>query len=117
VLVAHSLGCQLVAAWSAHSAAHGTRQGLLVAPPDPERDDMPPHLYNWRPINAGTLASASLVVNSSRPLRQSERVAAMAADQQRLGHGRRAAATSTATRGSATGPKATRCCGRIELAD
>ena len=51
VLVAHSLGCQLVAAWAAHSA-HTARvkAALLVAVPDTERDDMPPNLFNWRPI-------------------------------------------------------------------
>ena len=66
VLVAHSLGCQLVAAWSAHSR-HATqvRGALLVAPPDPERDDMPPNLFNWRPIVRQRLPFASLVVTST----------------------------------------------------
>ena len=65
-LVAHSLGCQLVAAWAAHSA-HAARveAALLVALPDTERDDMPPHLFNWRPIVRGRLPFASLVVVSS----------------------------------------------------
>ncbi len=50
-LVAHSLGCQLVAAWAAHSShTQRTRAALLVAPPDTERADMPPQLTNWRPI-------------------------------------------------------------------
>src|SRR5437868_13996511 len=66
VLVAHSLGCQLVAAWAAHSA-HTARvkAALLVAVPDTERDDMPPNLFNWRPIVRARLPFASLVVISS----------------------------------------------------
>ncbi|MBP8271583.1 MAG: serine hydrolase family protein, partial [Sphaerotilus sp.] len=49
VLVAHSLGCQLVAAWAQHSRHTGlVRCALLVAPPDTERADMPPQLHNWR---------------------------------------------------------------------
>lgn len=82
VLVAHSLGCQLVAAWSAHSQ-HTARvkAALLVAPPDPERDDMPPQLYNWRPIKRERLPFASLVVSSSDdPYCSRERAAAMAGD-------------------------------------
>jgi uncharacterized protein len=49
VLVAHSLGCHLVAAWasaSRHTAA--VRGALLVAPPDVTRDDFPPDMFNWR---------------------------------------------------------------------
>ena len=82
MLVAHSLGCQLVAAWAAHSQ-HTARvkAALLVAPPDPERDDMPPQLYNWRPIVRQRLPFTSLVVTSSDdPYGSPERAAAMAAD-------------------------------------
>jgi predicted alpha/beta hydrolase family esterase len=66
VLVAHSLGCHLVAAWAAHSA-HTARvkAALLVAAPDTERDDMPPNLFNWRPIVRERLPFTSLVVISS----------------------------------------------------
>ena len=66
VLVAHSLGCHLVAAWAAHSA-HTDRveAALLVAVPDTERDDMPPNLFNWRPVVRDRLPFASLVVISS----------------------------------------------------
>jgi len=51
VLIAHSLGCQLAAAWAEHSQ-HTARvhAALLVAPPDTEREDTPPNLFNWRPI-------------------------------------------------------------------
>ena len=51
VLVAHSLGCQLVAAWAAHSRnAMRVRAALLVAIPDTERVDMAPNLAGWRPV-------------------------------------------------------------------
>lgn len=51
LLAAHSLGCHLVAAWAAHSRHTSCVRGaLLVAPPDLERDDMPPQLHNWRPV-------------------------------------------------------------------
>jgi len=49
VLVAHSLGCHLVAAWasaSRHTAA--VRGALLVAPPDVTHEDFPPDMFNWR---------------------------------------------------------------------
>jgi predicted alpha/beta hydrolase family esterase len=65
LLVAHSLGCQLVAAWAAHSQQTARVQGaLLVAPPDIERDDMPPNLRSWRPIVRQALPFASIVVTS-----------------------------------------------------
>ena len=82
VLVAHSLGCQLVAAWAAHSQhAHRVTAALLVAPPDTEREDMPPQLFNWRPIVRQVLPFASLLVTSSDdPYGAADRVAQMAAD-------------------------------------
>ena len=82
VLVAHSLGCHLVAAWAAHSA-HTARvkAALLVAVPDTERDDMPPNLFNWRPIVRERLPFASLVVISSDdPYGSPERAAQLASD-------------------------------------
>ena len=66
VLVAHSLGCQLVAAWAAHSAHTARVQAaLLVAPPDTERADMPPNLFNWRPIVRARLPFPSTVAWSA----------------------------------------------------
>ena len=82
VLVAHSLGCQLVAAWAAHSA-HTARvkAALLVAVPDTERDDMPPNLFNWRPIVRERLPFASLmVISSDDPYGSPERAAQLASD-------------------------------------
>lgn len=91
VLVAHGLGCQLVAAWAAHSR-HTARvaAALLVAPLDPERDDAPPNLYSWRPIVRARLPFAALVVSSADdPFCAPERAAQMASDwgarQQQIG--------------------------------
>ncbi len=65
LLVAHSLGCQLVAAWAAHSQHTARVTGaLLVAPPDTERDDMPPQLHNWRPMVRTRLPLAATVLFS-----------------------------------------------------
>ncbi len=82
VLIAHSLGCQLVAAWSAHSK-HAARvcAALLVALPDTEREDMPPNLFNWRPIVRGRLPFPSLaVISSDDPYCDAVRAARMASD-------------------------------------
>ena len=50
-LVAHSLGCVLVAAWASHSRHVGRVQGaLLVAPGDVEQPDLAPLLPGWAPI-------------------------------------------------------------------
>ena len=66
LLVAHSLGCQLVAAWAAHSRhVSSVRGALLVAPPDTERSDMPPQLHTWRPMARQRLPFAATVVASS----------------------------------------------------
>lgn len=82
VFAAHSLGCQLVAAWSAHSQHTARVRGaLLVAVPDTERDDMPPNLFNWRPIVRQRLPFASVVVVSSDdPYGAPERAAEIAHD-------------------------------------
>ena len=82
VLVAHSLGCQLVAAWSAHSRlTQRVKAALLVAPPDTERDDMPPNLFNWRPIVRQRLPFPSIAVTSSDdPYCAPDRAAQMVAD-------------------------------------
>ena len=51
VLVAHSLGCVLVAAWAAHSLnSHKVKGALLVAPADVERPEMQHMLHSWSPI-------------------------------------------------------------------
>lgn len=66
VLVAHSLGCHLVAAWAAHSSQTRRVVGaLLVAPPDTEHPGMPPQLANWRPMVRRRLPFPALVLYSS----------------------------------------------------
>jgi predicted alpha/beta hydrolase family esterase len=81
-LVAHSLGCHLVAAWAAHSQ-HTARvaAALLVALPDTARADMPPQLASWRVITRQRLPFAAQVVYSDDdPYCAPERALAMAAD-------------------------------------
>ena len=82
VLVAHSLGCQLVAAWAAHSRhTHRVAAAMLVALPDVERENMPPQLTAWRPIVRKRLPFPSMAVMSSNdPYCASDRAAQMAAD-------------------------------------
>lgn len=82
VLVAHSLGCQLVASWSAHSRhTQRVQAALLVAPPDTEREDMPPQLHNWRPIVRQPLPFPTFaVVSSNDPFCALERAQALVAD-------------------------------------
>jgi predicted alpha/beta hydrolase family esterase len=79
LLAAHSLGCQLVAAWASHSRHTARVRGaLLVAPPDIEHPDMPPQLTPWRPIARQALPFASIaVVSSDDPFCAAERAAQM----------------------------------------
>ena len=81
-LVAHSLGCQLVAAWAAHSRHTAHICGaLLVAPPDTARADTPPQLASWRHIVRHRLPFAAMVLySSSDPYCSAARAQAMAAD-------------------------------------
>ena len=81
-LVAHSLGCQLVAAWAAHSSRTAAVRGaLLVAPPDPERADMPPQLHSFAPIVRARLPFPALaVISADDPFCAPARAHAMAAD-------------------------------------
>lgn len=80
VLVAHSLGAQLVAAWAAHSR-HAARvaAALLVAPPDTERADTPPALSLWRPMPMQRLPfPATLVASTDDPYCSLDRAGALA---------------------------------------
>ena len=82
VLIAHSLGCQLVASWAEHSQ-HTARvhAALLVAPPDTERECFPSQLHNWRPIRRSRLPFPALtVISSDDPYCTPERATQMAAD-------------------------------------
>lgn len=65
VLVAHSLGCHLVAAWAAHSRETArVLAAWLVAPPDLDRADLPPQLTPWRPPVRRPLPMPALLVHS-----------------------------------------------------
>lgn len=80
LLAAHSLGCHLVAAWAAHSACAARVVGaLLVAPPDLERDDMPPNLIGWRPVVRRPLPFACrLVLSDDDPFASAEAARSLA---------------------------------------
>lgn len=66
VLVAHSLGCILTAAWAAHSKnTQRVRGALLVAPPDVEREDIRPMLSSWAPVPLQPLPFPAVVFTSS----------------------------------------------------
>lgn len=82
LLAAHSLGCQLVAAWAAHSRhTDRVRAALLVAPPDVERPDMPPPVARWRPIVRARLPfPAQVLYSEDDPFCGAERARAMADD-------------------------------------
>jgi uncharacterized protein len=81
VLVAHSLGCHLVAAWAAVSPSTDRIGGaLLVAPPDCMREGWPAELHSWRQPVMQALPFASLCVSSTDdPFDPDQRGAAMAA--------------------------------------
>lgn len=67
VLVAHSLGCLLVAAWAAHSKnTHRVKGALLVAPPDADREDLREILPGWAPVELGYKLPFRSVVVASR---------------------------------------------------
>jgi len=66
VLVAHSLGCILTAWWSAHSplAKAKVKAALLVAPGNPEQDNLRTTLPGWLPIMEQPLPFSSILVGS-----------------------------------------------------
>lgn len=82
VLVAHSLGCHLVAAWAAHSRHVGrVRAALLVAPPDLDRAELPPQLAGWRGTPRLPLPFPALLAYSSNdPFACADAALAMASD-------------------------------------
>lgn len=82
VLVAHSLGCHLVAAWAAHSKLVARVQAaLLVAPPDPEQADFPIDLHSWRvPLRQRMPFRATLVASSDDSYCALERAGGLASD-------------------------------------
>jgi uncharacterized protein len=84
VLVAHSLGCHLVAAWAAHSQhRQKVKAALLVAPPDLDRPDLPPQVASWRPTLRQPLPlPATLAYSEDDPYCTAEASHRLAADWQ-----------------------------------
>jgi predicted alpha/beta hydrolase family esterase len=82
VLVAHSLGCILVAAWAAHSRnTHRVQGALLVAPGDAEREEIRSQLPSWSPIARQRLPFPSILLGSRNdPYCRFERAQSLAAD-------------------------------------
>jgi predicted alpha/beta hydrolase family esterase len=65
VLVAHSLGCMLVAYWAAYSpSAHRVQAALLVAPADPECPVLQGAVHGWTGISLQRLPFKSRVIAS-----------------------------------------------------
>ncbi len=65
VLVAHSLGCQLVAAWAAHSRnTQRVCAALLVAPGDLQRQQLRELMPSWSPPVLRKLPFRSLLLGS-----------------------------------------------------
>jgi predicted alpha/beta hydrolase family esterase len=65
ILVAHSLGCLLVAAWASHSRnTHLVRAAFLVAPGDAAREELRPVLTSWSPIPMQRLPFKSVLLGS-----------------------------------------------------
>jgi len=81
-LVAHSLGCILVAAWAAHSRhTEKVRCALLVAPGDLERDDLRQMIPGWSPILRRRLPFPTMLVAASDdPYCDAARARGMASD-------------------------------------
>ena len=82
LLVAHSLGCILTAAWAQVSRSTARVQGaLLVAPGDAEREALRPVLPSWSPIVRQRLPFASVLVGSRNdPYCSFERAQGLASD-------------------------------------
>ena len=69
ILVAHSLGWMLTAAWARHSRnTHLVQGALLVAPGDPDGDELEGVLRSWIPIVTQKLPFASMLLGSHNDL-------------------------------------------------
>ncbi len=80
VLVAHSLGCILTAAWASHSQnTRRVKAALLVGPGDAEQEDLRTVLPSWSPIPMQPLPFPSTLVGSRNdPYCRFDRAQAMA---------------------------------------
>ena len=112
MIVAHSLGCALTARWTAAGgSAEKVKGALLVAPPDVDAaEETLPEILPFAPMPLERLPFRSIVVASTddpygQVERQREFARAWGADLIEIG----AAATSTPSRATASGPRARRC--------
>ncbi len=64
ILIAHSMGCLLVAHWAQRSSVP-VRAALLVAPPDPTGPAFPPAVQGFETVPSEKIRFPSLVVASS----------------------------------------------------
>jgi predicted alpha/beta hydrolase family esterase len=65
VLVCHSLGCLLAAAWASHSRnTHLVAGALLVAPGDPDQLELQAALKSWSPVPSSKLPFKSILLAS-----------------------------------------------------
>ncbi len=79
ILVAHSLGCMLVAHWALSGSPLKVAGAFLVAPSDVEAPTYPAELNCWAPIPLQPLPFPSLVVGSANdPFSSIERTGAFA---------------------------------------
>jgi predicted alpha/beta hydrolase family esterase len=64
-LVAHSLGCMLAAAWAEHSQnTYKVKAALLVAPGDPDGEELRYLLPSWSPVVCQRLPFAAQLLGS-----------------------------------------------------
>lgn len=82
ILVAHSMGCMLTAAWAAHSKnTHLVQGALLVAPGDTECEALRDILPSWSPIVRQRLPFPSIMLGSTNdPYCTLDRAQGFAAD-------------------------------------
>ncbi len=82
ILVAHSLGCLLTAAWASHSRnTHLVQGALLVAPGDPEQPELQAALKSWLPVVRQSLPFPSILLGSQNdPYCSLERAKVFASD-------------------------------------
>jgi predicted alpha/beta hydrolase family esterase len=79
ILVAHSLGCMLVAHWALSGSPLKVAGAFLVAPSDVEAATYPADLNGWAPIPLAPLPFPSVVVGSANdPFASLERTGAFA---------------------------------------
>jgi predicted alpha/beta hydrolase family esterase len=79
VLVAHSLGCQLVTAWAAHSQqTQRVRAALLVAPGDVESAELRAQLPGWAVVRQPLPFKSLLLASRDDPHCRFERARDMA---------------------------------------